>query len=638
MSAQPPVSRSLPVPPTVFVDRADELRGVLARARSGGPLLTLITGPQGIGKTTFALKTCAELADLYPGPHLFHEVNGSEPDSVETAESVAGSLLAQLGLSGAEIPARAGDRFAKLRSALVERKALVFLDDVARADQVEPLLFNSASAAVLVTSRRSLPSLGQYGFTRVKLTGFGADHAKELIERLAGDELGELSPEVLSAIHEVCDGLPLALSIAGFRLGDGEPAHDYVADLRRAKPHEVLERDGERPVLKIFELDYQEFNEAQKLAYARLSLLPGADFGIGVAAAVLDLAEAEAGRLLRELARRHVIQLNGDRFRFHSLIREHAKDKARTTLSPVEIASTVETARTWYWRRQVALDQVISGRPKPLGAEACYDAVEPAYSGLDAGRRAWAEIELEWPNLIAAMRAGAAGPQDELSRVFPLALWFFGYQTHRCNELIDAYCGALQHEVSAGEKWQLHRDLAGLHERCGDHAEADEQVELSIRTGYEPGIESSYTWRGLAHESRGDRRAALADLERALEAVPLMDVEQRARATALLRMHFGRNRCALGEFERAASDLAEARGYFAEHGEQPNLARVELDLGRALLGLQRRGAAVEGLTSAYEEFRARGMADKAAEAAAALADAQDSPEGAEHWRRIAQEL
>ncbi|MGP4014674.1 NB-ARC domain-containing protein [Saccharopolyspora sp. 5N708] len=628
----------------LLVDREDEIGAFTADAQaaiaSGAPLLRVFTGPEGVGKTTLGVQACYEVADQYPDAHLYYDLRGSDAEA--SAEEVAGSFLRQLGYTGDEIPERADDRFAELRSRLAGRKVLMLLDDVARADQVERLLFDSPTAAVVITTRRPLTALRRRGFTPVEVRPFRDEHAKQLITLIAGERLGEIEPDVLRGVREVCEGLPLALSIAAANLSEPDAPADYLVALLRTKPHEALELEGDRPVLRVFETTYQELEPDEARAYELLSLLPGPHFGTGVAAEVLGVSEADAVRLLREMARRYVLERHGEgRYRFHSLVRAHAQDRARATFSPMEIASTAHRARWWYCRRQVALDKTLSHRPIPLGAQQHYQAIDPAYASADE-RRAWAEAEVEWPNMIAAMAADGDHPQDELTAVFPLALWSFGYQTRQCTELIDAYQRALERGPEAGEAWQLHRDLAGLHERCGEPDAADRYVALALQTGYEPGFASVYEWHGLAREARGDRAGALESLRQSADAVPLMgDPVHEQRARALLAMHVGRNSGALGEHEQAAAALHVAHEYFAERDEPINLARTGLDLGRELAGLDRRGEAIALLESAFATFRERSMRDKAIEAAeelARIADIEGRPDDAKAWRAVADEL
>jgi tetratricopeptide (TPR) repeat protein len=648
VSVQREAPRQLKLPWRPSVNRKQELadfRSAERVANAGGtPLLTAFTGLEGVGKTTLARMACQEVKDHYPDAQLYYEFLGSEPDAELTAVDAATFFLSSLGVSGEEMPARDGERITMLRSLLSGRKALIFLDDVTREDQVLPFLFDSPASAVVVTSRRPMSGLRRAGFTLAEVRPFGDDDARELFGALAGERLAGIESTVVKGLRTVCEGLPVALSVVAMRLSEAEEEpEDYLAELSGDRLLDALELDGDRPVLRIFELTYQELGADEARAYALLSVLPGPHFGTGVAAEVLGMSEVDTQRLLRGLTRRYVLERIGNgRFRFHSLIRAHARDRARAAFSPTDIASTVNAARWWYWRRQVALDKALSSRPFPIGAQTYYESIDPAFTGTDVDGQAWAEVEREWPNLLAAMKEGGAQPDDELTPIFPLALWFFAYQTRRCTELIDAYHRALERETDPARVWQLNRDLAGLYERCGEPDAADKCIDRAALAGYEPGTESLYTWYGLAKEARGDLPGALAAFERAQDAVRLMgDPVQEARATALLHMHVGRVRYAAGEYEPAAAFLTGAREYFHERNEPVNRARAELDLGRSLAGSGRRTEAIPLLESAFETFRSHSMRDKAAEAADELtwiADVDGRADEVESWRESARDL
>lgn len=647
MSEQPETLRQLPAPYLPFVNRKEELADFRAAAQVANagstPLLRVFTGQEGVGKTTLAVMACHEVKDRYPDAQLYYEFHGSEPGIEVTAGEAATSFLRSFGVTGEKVPARERERFTMLRSLLAGKKALILLDDATREDQVLPFLFDSPTSVVAVTSRRPLRGLRQRGFVPVGVQHFSDDHARELISVIAGAQ-PKIESAVVRGLCAVCEGLPVALSIAATRLGDADEApEDYLAELLGGRPLEALEVDGDRPVLRIFEMMYEELDADQARAYALLSVLPGPHFGSGVAAEVLGMSEMDTVRLLRELARRYVLQRAGSgRFRFHSLVREHARDRARAAFSPAEIGSVVNAARWWYWRRQVALDKNLSARPVPIGAQGYYGSIAPAFTGADADGQAWAEVAVEWPNLLAALQDSGGRPDDALLSIFPLALWFFAYQTRRCNELIDAYRRALEEKPDAAQAWQLYRDLAGLYERSGDPDAADACIAGAFQAGYEPGTESLYSWHGLIKEERGDLTGALESFERALDAAPLIgDPKQEQRARALLHMHIGRVRCAAGEYEPAQAGLADAAEYFAKHGEQVNRARAELDLGQSLARTGGPAEAVPLLQAAFETFRERSMPGEAAKAAdglAWIADVDGRPDEAGSWREAAREL
>lgn len=636
--------RLLPKRP-VFVNRAKEMADFLAwrwDAASGDtPLLVAVTGREGIGKTTFAVMASHGVAEHYPHAQLYYEVRGSDPQTRVRADQIAGYFLGQLGVARTEVPKRADERIGMLRSKLAGKPALILLDDVDDVEQVTPLLFESPMAAVVVTSRRRLDGLRRQGFQPLRLGGFEGNDAAELVGRIAGEEIGEIAPDVVRQLCVVCEGLPLALSIAAVRLSDpDESAEIYIEELLRGQPLTVLEVDGQRPVTRVFDAMYDDLDEQEARAYVLLSVIPSAHFGLGVAAATLDLDETDAARLLRRLIRKYVLDSFGDnRFRFHNLIHQHASDRAVAALSADDIEQAVTRAVQWYWRREVALDKSVSGRPVPPPALAHYQAILPAFTGEGAVNRAFAEFDLEWPNLVAAAQAARELPPNEVAGLFPLAMWFFGYTTARYPELLDAYQKALALPGDDTLRWQQYRDLAALHEGVGELDLADDYVARASSVHYPAGIASLHEWHGLNREGRGDLTGALEEFTKSWDAVPLMRADEQERARALLLMHSGRVLCKLNDLDQAHSALSEAYRYFAERPvERANQARAATWLGRTMV---RRGGAPALLEQALAALRELGMTRDAVEVAdelAELAEADGRTADAESYQRLAGEL
>ncbi|MEC3978865.1 NB-ARC domain-containing protein [Amycolatopsis sp. H20-H5] len=613
--------RSLPALTGTYSNRQLELAQVLdwysEDIAAGKPTLVSVLGPQGIGKSTFALAACLRIAGDLPDVQLYCDAHGSDPEARLSAGQLVVRLLGLLGMAEKDIPADDDGRFAEFRSRLSQRRVLLLLDDINDVEQVRPLLFPSSSLVVVVTSRRTLESLQINDFRSLKLDKFTAEAAGELLGKVAGQVVRH---EQFAVVNEICEGLPIALSIVAVRLRDPDyTPEEYVDEFLGGRSLELLELDGKRPVIRIFDLMYDELDETEAKAYELLGLAPGPDFGVGVAAAVLGEPVAAVKRTLDRLAKGFVLERTGKRrYRYHSLIREHAKEKLLKAWGAAEREAAVSRAVEWYWRLEVSLDRSLSGRPDPVPARSHYAAIPPAFTGDNAALDAAPVFALEWSNLVAAAKAVTKLPSHELTVLFPLALWYFGYQTGRVDEVIEAYEGALGLVAGPPAEWQFCRDLAGLHEKAREYDTADSYIARALAAEYPPGLASAYEWYGLAQEGRGEPVKAVELFLEARKAVPLMDLpDEHERAYALLDMHAGRVQFKLQASGEAHSWASATYEYFRRcEGENANKAQSGALLGRIRRDLGQPADEVVALfVPALEAFVALQMWEKAAELA-----------------------
>src|SRR5262249_10389296 len=139
----------------------DQLRHVLRRGRRGGGtvVISAIEGMAGVGKTQLAIHAGHLLAREQRFDRvLFVNLRGFHPDPAQPPADPAPApdgFLRLLGVPVQQIPHDLPARVAAYRGLLAGTRTLVVLDNAADADQVRPLLPETAGCPVLVTSRRS---------------------------------------------------------------------------------------------------------------------------------------------------------------------------------------------------------------------------------------------------------------------------------------------------------------------------------------------------------------------------------------------------------------------------------------------------------------------------------------------------
>lgn len=223
-SERPPAGNpsGLPRAADDFTGRREVLGDLLAlfgdAAQAGSHLrrVAAIVGPPGAGTSTLALQAAHALAPRFrDGPVLLslHDEKGAPRPPAELIEE----LLTFLEPISKPPPAASPDRSTLLRRQLAGRQLLLIMDGVAEEAQVRPLLPGVGDCSVILTSCRTLSSLD--GVSHFRLGVFSEQEALDLLSRLAGAERVSRERPAALRIVRACGLLPLAVRVAGARLG-----------------------------------------------------------------------------------------------------------------------------------------------------------------------------------------------------------------------------------------------------------------------------------------------------------------------------------------------------------------------------------------------------------------------------------
>ncbi|MFJ2437552.1 AAA family ATPase [Streptomyces anulatus] len=326
----------------VFVGRGTERREVLAvldpaHGATGMVVASSVAGLAGIGKTALARSCAAEAVGRgwYAGGAVFVDLNGYAQDPADQvlSEHVFAPMLHALGFQGrlADSP---GGQAAQYHRMLADRAAerrpvLLVLDNASSTAQIADLVPRSRAHRTLITSRHTLVTRGSRTLELGVLSPAGA---RTLVE----EQLEFLSPggtrtrqdaQGTERLCRMCGHLPLALHIATALLArDPDLTPSALADeLARARNTLDILDDGERAVRAAFELSYRRLTPEQARVFRLLPLNPGPHIATNAVARLADMADDRALRLIRELARAHVVERVGNGvWRQHDLMRAYA--------------------------------------------------------------------------------------------------------------------------------------------------------------------------------------------------------------------------------------------------------------------------------------------------------------------------
>ncbi len=211
---------NLPIPPTLFVGRDDELRDVSMLLNRPETRLVTITGPGGSGKTRLALRVAEGLQDAFPDGIWFVDFAPLD-DPALVLPTIARAVGAR-------------DEVAEH---LVGKQLLLVLDTfehvAAAALEISRLLSASPGIRVLATSREPLRIAAEHAY---ELHALSPADAVTLFRQRARRVRHDVRPTVVD--EEIChrlDCLPLAIELAAARMKVLEP-EELLARLEHRLP------------------------------------------------------------------------------------------------------------------------------------------------------------------------------------------------------------------------------------------------------------------------------------------------------------------------------------------------------------------------------------------------------------------
>jgi tetratricopeptide (TPR) repeat protein/transcriptional regulator with XRE-family HTH domain len=346
-----PVPRQLPADIEHFTGRTAELHTLDERNdahRSGGKDITIvaIVGPAGGGKTALAVHWANRHADEFPHGQIYIDLRGYDARAPVTAMDALSMSLRAIGVPSKHVPTTVDDATAMHRSLLAQRRMLLLLDNARSAEQVRPLLPGGGGSVVVVTSRRQLSGLvARDGATQLGLDVLPLTDAVDLLTRVIGDERVAAERGPALELAKACGGLPLALRIAAANLHT--TPHRSIADLAAALSDDSLDTlitDDERTTVRtVFDQSYLALDADESRMFRLLGIAPGAGTTASAAATLAGLPLTAARRLIGALTGAHLLEeVEGDRYRFHDLVRTYARDRSERTDTPADVDAALD--------------------------------------------------------------------------------------------------------------------------------------------------------------------------------------------------------------------------------------------------------------------------------------------------------
>ncbi|TDE37202.1 AfsR/SARP family transcriptional regulator [Actinomadura sp. 6K520] len=358
-----PVPRQLPATLCDFTGRRDELAVLCASLGSGrdrcGPLLLVIHGTAGVGKTALAVHVAHRAAARFEDGQLYAVLRGPGSRPVDPAEVLA-AFLRTLGVADARIPRSLHERSSLFRSRAAGRRILLLLDDAMDDAQLHPLIPGTPGCAVLVTGRA--PLAGLTGARTLRLDAPPRADALTLLGRAAGRE-GVTADPAAADIVRMCGRLPLAVRIAGTRLARRPGASPARLAERLRPEHRRMDELAVRGIAvrpRLHE-NYRDLDPAHRRAFRLLGLLRTATFPEWAASAALGTGPDAARAHLEALADAALLDPLGEdaagqvRYGMPGLLALHARELALAAERPRTREAALRSAYGgWLHRAELA--------------------------------------------------------------------------------------------------------------------------------------------------------------------------------------------------------------------------------------------------------------------------------------------
>ncbi|GAA1567757.1 tetratricopeptide repeat protein [Kribbella sancticallisti] len=595
------MKNTLPPRAKPFTDRTEPLRAVASLAAQSAARLVWVSGPPGVGKTTFAVEAAHSMAGRFADGLFFVPLNGFtlNVEPVTPADALA-VLLRDLGVPAERIPKATSERAALYQQRLAGTRTLVVLDNAASDEHVRQLLPDAPDCFAVVTSRRVSDLLD--GGTQIRLAPFSAgDGAAQFRTLVDSRRLDHATPEI-ERIVTGCGGLPLNIRLAAaqFSRHPTWPISHLATLLEEKVPWRA---DADSADVSAILVSYRHLDDDQQAMFRLCGLAPGADLDVRAAAALADCTVARARVLLDGL---HSVGMLEEQAPERYYLLDPLKEFARSVPPPAEQPADLSGAALdrlldfFLVTTHAAIATAYPFASDQLPVVVRSSELERKFDDRDAAL-GW--LAAERANLVTIIGYAAAHDRPEHTWQLAVLLWRFLYTTGRLQDWLETLSIARDITARRPDSRGFAQVLLRLSAAYWQTGHLNEALEVAaqalpkwVALGDDLGQADTLCAIAAVSADLGDPDEAIAHLQAALDKyVEIGDRRGQANALSLLgHQNYQQAEYALAaEQQQAAADLLEVIGNYQ------GLAHALDNLGSAQQHLGELDDAMENHQRAY---------------------------------------
>ncbi len=588
-----------------FVGREAEIR-LLTSEHDKIRRVAVIKGMPGVGKTALAVQVARSAREAYPDGTLylcFHSHDPAHPPL--DASGALHRLLQMLAIPADRIPAETGKRAALWHAQLARRRAVVVLDDVAGADQIQAIVPRASECLILITSRRGLSALNDTSMLTLEV--LPARDAITLFNRVAGLE-GVGDPDQVAEAVRLCGRLPLAIKLTASRLAQDDPPTlaGLVDELSYLPAYPSAAGSAGHEVVSAFDLSYRGLTPDQRRLFRRLGVQPCALISPHAAAALSGHPISATQAALAALLDHHLLtRATASQFRFHDLIRGYAAACARREDPEHEQREAVGRLLDYYLQTADRADRLLYPHRRRMQVPVSHPPADRPAVETPEDAAGW--LDLEWRSILQAGQH--AGEHEWKRQCADLIHVLAGYLETRAywDEAIAAHTLALQACRDLDDPARIARaalELSVVSQQTG-HPEAtlllaEEAAAIYNARGDVRGRAEAVDRVGMAHYYSGRFREALAYFHDATE---LYRACGDWHGVAVTLDHTGITCDYLGRYAEAIGHFNESLRLYRDIGDRRGEAKVLNNTGNVQERLGYHRDALQNYRLALEIFQ-----------------------------------